>query len=70
MMSRLPAQLRASVPVDAQGVTEAIDHLAAAAGLSPDERRGLIRPHAVNPEEAFDSKRTKDESRIFKIISG
>jgi hypothetical protein len=49
MMSRLPAELRASVPVDAQGVTEAIDHLAAAAGLSPDERRGLIRPHAVNP---------------------
>jgi hypothetical protein len=35
--------------VDAQGVTEAIDHLAIAAGLSPEERRALIRPHAVNP---------------------
>jgi hypothetical protein len=30
-------------------LTEAIDHLAAAAGLSPGERRDLIRPHAVNP---------------------
>jgi hypothetical protein len=35
--------------VDAQGVTRAIDHLAAAAGLSDSERRALIRPHAVNP---------------------
>ena len=36
-------------PVDAQGVTQAIDYLAAAAGLSSSERRALIRPHAVNP---------------------
>jgi hypothetical protein len=49
LMSRLPADLQASLPVDAQGVTQAIDYLAAAAGLSPDERRELIRPHAVNP---------------------
>lgn len=49
LMSRLPPELAESLPVDAQGVTQAIDHLASAAGLSPGERRALIRPHAVNP---------------------
>jgi hypothetical protein len=49
LLPQLPPQVRASLPVDAQGVTEAIDHLAQAAGLSPAERRTLIRPHAVNP---------------------
>ena len=49
LTSQLPANLQASLPVDAQGVTQAIDHLAAAAGLSDDERLALIRPHAVNP---------------------
>src|SRR5437588_12764486 len=49
LMSELPPALKASIPVDAQGVTAAIDHLAAAAGLSERDRRALIRPHAVNP---------------------
>lgn len=49
LTARLPPDLRASLPVDAQGVTQAIDHLAGAAGLSPGQRRALIRPHAVNP---------------------
>ncbi len=49
LRDRLSADLAASLPVDAQGVTRAIDHLAEAAGLSETERRGLIRPHAVNP---------------------
>ena len=49
LMGRLPADLQASLPVDAQGVTQAIDHLAAAVGFSEAERRALIRPHAVNP---------------------
>jgi hypothetical protein len=49
LMSQLPPELQASLPVDAQGVTQAIDHLATAAGLSDSERRALIRPHAVNP---------------------
>jgi hypothetical protein len=48
-MSQLSPELRSSLPVDAQGVTQAIDHLAAAAGLSEEERRTLIRPHVVNP---------------------
>jgi hypothetical protein len=49
LLPQLPAELRASLPVDAQGITEAIDYLAEAAGLSATERRALIRPHAVNP---------------------
>jgi hypothetical protein len=49
LRTRLPADLAESLPVDAQGVTRAIDHLAEAAGLSESERRALIRPHAVNP---------------------
>jgi hypothetical protein len=49
LMTRLSPELRASLPVDAQGVTRAIDHLANAIGLSDGERRALLRPHAVNP---------------------
>lgn len=45
----VPAEIGASLPVDAQGITRAIDHLASAAGLSPAQRRQLVRPHAVNP---------------------
>ncbi len=49
LMANLPADLRASLPVDAQGVTQAIDLLATVAGLSDRERRDLVRPHALNP---------------------
>lgn len=49
LLSRLAPEMQASLPVDAQGVTQAIDHLAGAAGLSEDERRALLRPHAFNP---------------------
>jgi hypothetical protein len=49
LLERLPPDLRESLPVDAQGVTHAIDHLAVAAGLTESERRALIRPHAINP---------------------
>ncbi|MGH2896809.1 MAG: hypothetical protein ACRDPM_26565, partial [Solirubrobacteraceae bacterium] len=38
LMSQLPPEIAGSLPVDAQGVTQAIDHLATAAGLSPSER--------------------------------
>jgi hypothetical protein len=48
LLSQLSPELQASLPVDAQGVTRAIDHLATAAGLSDSERHALIRPHAVN----------------------
>lgn len=49
MLASVPPDVAASIPVDAQGVTEAIDVLALASGMTPDERRDLIRPHAVNP---------------------
>ncbi len=49
LIARLPPELSASLPVDAQGVTQAIDHLAASVGLSVSERRALVQPHAVNP---------------------
>lgn len=49
LIDQLPAELQASLPVDAQGVTRAIDYLADSAGLSEQERRALIRLHALNP---------------------
>jgi hypothetical protein len=49
LLTTLPEDVAASLPVDAQGITEAIDLLAEAAGLSAAERRTLVRPHAVNP---------------------
>jgi hypothetical protein len=49
LIARVPPALQASLPVDAQGITRAIDYLATAAGCSEAERRALIRPHALNP---------------------
>ena len=49
LLDRVPAEVRVSLPVDAQGITRAIDHLANAAGFSAVERRRLVSPHAVNP---------------------
>lgn len=49
LLQRLPDEMRQSIPVDAQGLAAAIDHLAQAAGFSAEERRELIRPHGVNP---------------------
>ena len=49
LLPQLPEHVQASLPVDAQGITEAIDFIAEAAGFSAAERRTLIRPHAVNP---------------------
>lgn len=49
LLMAMPPEVGASLPVDAQGITRAIDHIASAAGLSAPERRQLVRPHAVNP---------------------
>ena len=49
LLERLSPETRAALPVDAQGLTEAIDFVAEAAGLSSAQRRALVRPHAVNP---------------------
>lgn len=49
LLTAVPADVGASLPVDAQGITRAIDHIATAAGFSVTERGQLVRPHAVNP---------------------
>jgi hypothetical protein len=49
LLGQLPAEIASSLPVDAQGITRAIDHIADAIGFTPGERRDLVRPHAVNP---------------------
>lgn len=49
LCTQLSPELRESLPVDAQGITRAIDYLAAAAGFSDGERRALVRPHGLNP---------------------
>ncbi len=49
LLDAVPADVGASLPVDAQGITRAIDHLAGAAGFSQLERRRFVSPHAVNP---------------------
>jgi len=45
-LERVPAGLRASLPVDATGITQAIDHLGEAAGL--DLHREQVQGHKTN----------------------
>jgi hypothetical protein len=74
LVSRLPPQLQASLPVDAQGLTQAIDHLATAAGLTTDERRELVRPHALNPAvlhaRVFGASELAPETVIGSFVEG
>ncbi len=49
LLTSLPPEIGDSLPVDAQGITRAIDHIGVTAGLSAAARAQLIRPHAVNP---------------------
>jgi hypothetical protein len=74
LMRQLPPEMQASLPVDAQGVTEAINHLAVAAGLSESERQALIRPHAVNPAvmhaRVFGRARLARETVIASFVDG
>jgi hypothetical protein len=74
LLERLPEQMQASLPVDAQGVTRAIDHIAASAGLSVSERRALVRPHAVNPAvmhaRVFGGAPLSGETVIASFVEG
>ncbi len=74
LVSYLSPELRASLPVDAQGITRAIDHLAAAAGFSESERRALIRPHGLNPAvlhaRVFGSAPLAQETVIAAFVEG
>jgi hypothetical protein len=49
LLAQLPAELRASLPVDATGVTQAIEHLAGAVGLADAVRAEQARLHRANP---------------------
>jgi hypothetical protein len=74
LLGGLPPDLQASLPVDAQGVTEAIEHLAAAAGLTAEQRRALLRPHAVNPAvmhaRVFGRAPLSEETVMASFIEG
>lgn len=74
LVARLPPVLGQSLPVDAQGLTRAIDHLAAAAGLSSRERRDLVRPHATNPAvlhaRVFGLEALAPETVIASFVEG
>jgi hypothetical protein len=73
LVGRLPPKV-ASLPVDARGLTRAIDHLAAAAGLSSAERRALVLPHATNPAllhtRVFGFKGLSPETVVASFIDG
>ena len=74
LLAQLPGEIAALLPVDAQGLTRAIDHLAAAAGLSPERRRALVRPHGVNPAvlhaRVFGAAPLSQETVIGAFIDG
>jgi hypothetical protein len=49
LLSQLSPELGASLPVDATGITQAIDHLAVAGGLPPEDVHGeQVRAHRTN----------------------
>jgi hypothetical protein len=74
LVPRLPLELQESLPVDAQGLTRAIDYLAATAGLSEHERRALVRPHAINPAvlhaRIYGATRLTRETVIGSFVEG
>ena len=74
LLITVPPDVGASLPVDAQGITRAIDHIASAAGLSVAERRQLVRPHAVNPAvlhaRVFGAAPLADETVIGAFVEG
>jgi hypothetical protein len=49
MLARVPADLRASLPVDATGVTQAIEILAGAVGIEAELRSERDRLNRANP---------------------
>jgi hypothetical protein len=74
LLAQLPSEIARSLPVDAQGIQHAIDHLAVAAGFSDDERKNLIRPHAVNPAvlhaRVFGAQGLSDSTVIGAFVEG
>jgi hypothetical protein len=74
LLTAVPPDVGASLPVDAQGITRAIDHIAAAAGFSAEQRSQLVRPHAVNPAvlhaRVFGAAPLTDSTVIGAFVEG
>ena len=74
LLDRLSPEMRTALPVDAQGLTEAIDLVAEAAGLSPAQRRALVRPHATNPAvmhaRVFGGAPLSEETLMGSFVEG
>ncbi len=74
LLERLSPEMRAALPVDAQGLTEAIDLVADAAGLSSAQRRALVRPHATNPAvmhaRVFGGAPLSEETLMGSFVEG
>jgi hypothetical protein len=49
LLEQVSEEMRASLPVDATGITQAIEHLAAVAGVSDEVRAEQVRGHQANP---------------------
>jgi hypothetical protein len=49
LLADVSPALRASLPVDATGITKAIEHLAGSAGLSGELQAEQVRGHQANP---------------------
>jgi hypothetical protein len=74
LLERLTPEMRASLPVDAQGLAAAIDYVAEAAGLSSAQRRALVRPHGVNPAvmhaRVFGGAPLSEETLMGSFVEG
>jgi len=74
LLQAVPPDVRSSLPVDAQGITRAIDHIAVAAGFSAAERHRLVTPHAVNPAvlhaRVFGAAPLADETVVGAFVEG
>jgi hypothetical protein len=74
LLTHLPEQVARSLPVDAQGIQRAIDHLALAVAFSDEQRRNLIRPHAVNPAvlhaRVFGAEGLTDSTVLGAFVDG
>ena len=74
LLARLPSDISRSLPVDAQGIQRAIDYLADIIGFSPDQRRDLVRSHAVNPAvlhaRVFGAEGLTDSTVLGAFVDG
>ncbi|MBO0768057.1 MAG: hypothetical protein J2O48_05155 [Solirubrobacterales bacterium] len=74
MLARLPEEIARTLPVDAQGITRAIDHLAEALDFDAEQRRALFRGHAMNPAvlhaRVFGGEGLTDSTVVAAYVEG